>query len=118
MPIPHGGHLNTANVNRFVKHLHEAPDHKRQAIDKLGRQGFRATVEEFFDLDDHQRDELQRTMDSDFEDVCGRAAVFALRKGGKIEFRHEGHDPPNMTAEVYCRGSAGPALECGVRFTC
>jgi hypothetical protein len=117
MPLPRGGKLSTPNVDKVVKHLHDNPQDKDEAIQRLREKGFRATVEEVFELDQEQKTELERTVDGDFEDICRRATIFALERGGKIEYRHEGHSPPNMMAQVYCRAGVLEA-ECGVIFIC
>jgi hypothetical protein len=118
MPLPKGERLTTEGVKKLNDEVRKDPKTKREAMSELRERGFRATVEEVFELSDEQRAEMDRTMSPDFEDICRRATLFALERDGKIEFKHAGHNPPNMTAEVYCRGSAGPSIECGVRFEC
>jgi hypothetical protein len=99
-----------------MQEIQQNPDLVEEAIRELRNRGFRAVVEEVFELNDHHRIELDIAMTEDFEPICRDACIMALRRQGTIAFVHEGHHPPNMRAEVYCKYTGG--VECGVRFDC
>lgn len=113
MPLKKVGRLNEANVQKIAAELRKDRALKDEAVGQIRSRGFRATVQDLFELTPQQQAELTEAMPPELEDIATRATLMALERGGKIEYRHEGHNPPNLTVEVYCK-----IAECGVRFKC
>jgi hypothetical protein len=113
MPLPKAGKLNEGNVQKLVAQMRKDSNLKDEAVGALRARGFRATVQEVFELTPQQQAEVTDALPPELEEICVRATLMAIERGGKIEYRHEGHNPPNLTVEAYCKTN-----ECGVRFIC
>jgi hypothetical protein len=110
--------LTPDRLERFVARLNKYPQQKERVINDLLKQGFSATVSEYFALNAHQKRELQTVSDRDNEAIVIQGVLAALRRNGKIELAQEGHNPPNMRMEIgFTRGGDG-SIGVHVRFTC
>jgi hypothetical protein len=114
--MPDKRKLTTCTLETLMEEVRADPALANEFADALAERGFRSVVEENFELSEHQRRELDEAMTEEFSAICRDACIMALRHDGNIIYVQEGHTPPNMRANVYCKYSG--AVECGVRFEC
>lgn len=83
--------------------------------------GFRAVVEEIFELSDTQRARFDAVLSKDYDTICRDACLIALKTGGDIKYsvgsETEGAGPRALRANVECEGDLDE-LHCGVTFEC
>jgi hypothetical protein len=111
------GKLSPNSLGRFLMKLSDNQEQKELAMNDLSKKGFCATVSEYFDLNAHQKDELQTVSERDCEIIATNTVLAALRRNGKIELVQEGHNPPNLRMDVSF-GRVGTGIGIRVKFTC
>ena len=114
---PEKGKLSPTGLERFLTKLNDNKEQKELVMNDLSKKGFCATVSEYFDLNAHQKDELQTVSERDCEIIATNTVLAALRRNGKIELIQEGHNPPNLSMSVSF-GRLGTGIGIRVRFTC
>ncbi|HEY5074040.1 MAG TPA: hypothetical protein VII34_05035 [Pyrinomonadaceae bacterium] len=93
------GKLDPETLKRFVANLYKNPKLKEEVMNDLHSMGACATTEKHFDLNRHQKRELQTIKDRDVEAAFTSTILATLRRNGKIELVNENHRPPNMRWE-------------------
>jgi hypothetical protein len=114
---PEKGKLSPTSLERFLTKLNNNQEQKELVMNELSKKGFCVTVSEYFDLNAHQKDELQTVSERDCEIIVTDGVLSALRRNGKIELIHEGHNPPNLRMDVSF-GRVGTGIGIRVKFTC
>ena len=87
----------------------------------LTERGFRAVVDDMFDLSDQQRARLDAVLSKEYDAICRDACLIALKTGGAIKYSvsrgKRRSEPPALRANVECEGDPDE-LHCGVTFEC
>jgi hypothetical protein len=86
----------------------------------LSAKGFRAVVEDLFELSDEQRAQLDAVLSKDYDAICRDACLIALRTGGPIRYtitKAKAGGPRSLRADVECEGDLDE-LHCGVNIEC
>jgi hypothetical protein len=86
----------------------------------LSAKGFRAVVEDMFELSDEQRAQLDAVLSKDYDAICRDACLIALRTGGPIRYtvtKAKAAGPRSLRADVECEGDLDE-LHCGVTIDC
>ncbi|MET0486240.1 MAG: hypothetical protein ABW216_11135 [Candidatus Rokuibacteriota bacterium] len=87
----------------------------------LTERGFRAVVEDMFDLSDQQRAQLDAVLSKEYDTICRDACLIALKTGGAIKYAvssgKERTGVQALRANVECEGDPDE-LHCGVTFEC
>ena len=92
--------LDPKSLERLLARVYAHPEQKERLMNDLIQKGFCTTVSEYFTLNDHQKLELATIRERDCEAIVTDGVLAALRRNGKIEVNHEGHNPPNMRFNI------------------
>jgi hypothetical protein len=111
-PTGKSNRLHPVSFKQFVDRLYSNPALKAEIIAELQGLGFCDFAEKHFKLIPRQKKELDTIRDKDSENVFTSAVVAILHRQGPIELIHEGHSPPNMMMEFYCRSGECLRISC------
>jgi len=113
--------LTARGLTSLMKSVRSAPGRVEELSTDLSTRGFRAVVEDTFELTDYQRARLDAVLTPEFETICRDACLIALKTGGTIRYStkraKDGEPPGILRADVECDGDLDE-LHCGVTFEC
>jgi len=111
--------LTPQNVKSFVENARS-----NGGVDKLmaelSAKGFRAVVEDMFELSDEQRAQLDAVLSKDYDAIVRDACLIALKTGGPIRYtvsKAKATGVRSLRADVECDGDLDE-LHCGVTIDC
>jgi hypothetical protein len=115
--------LTPQRLESFMEHVRRDHSRIQDLTTALSMRGFRAVIDDWFELTPEQRAALDAVMTKEFETICRDACLVALRTGGAIRYAvRKTADaavagPPALRANVECEGDLDE-LHCGVTFEC
>ena len=86
----------------------------------LSAKGFRAVIEDMFELSDEQRAQFDSVLSKEYDAICRDACLIALKTGGPIRYtvtKAKAAGPRSLRTDVECEGDLDE-LHCGATFEC
>ena len=100
--------LSAHGLASFMESVRREHGRVEELTTALSERGFRAVVEDMFELSEYQRARLDAMMTPEFEAICRDACLIALKTGGSIMYSvtkvKDGGGPRPMRADVECEG--------------
>jgi hypothetical protein len=119
--MPQKVRLTTQSLKSVLGDVRREDGRVEKLTKAFTERGFRAVVEDLFDLSDQQRARLDAVMTKEYDAICRDACLIALRTGGDIKYSvgagAEGVGSGALRANVECDGDLNE-LHCGVTFEC
>ncbi|MDQ3676435.1 MAG: hypothetical protein M3401_06470 [Actinomycetota bacterium] len=113
--------LTARSLDSFMEEVRSQDGRVEELAGALLERGFRAVLEDMFELSGQQRARLDAVLTKEFETICRDACLIALKTNGSITYSirevDDGDEPQAMRADVECEGDLDE-MHCGVTFEC
>jgi hypothetical protein len=112
--------LTSQSVKSVVDDVRRDRARVEKLMAELSQKGFRAVVEDMFELSDEQRAQLDAVLSKDYDAICRDACLIALKTGGPIAYtvtKAKATGRRSLRADVECDGDLDE-LHCGVTIDC